>query len=170
MPYAPYLLIPIHRRDGTLRAHAIIDASDAHLAEHRWCVLVSGYVMRQGYVGGVRRAIFLHRTVLGLAPNDERQGDHVNGDRLDCRQSNLRPATAAQNTQNVPGRKGTSAYRGVSWDASRAKWFASARLNGKTVHIGRFVEERAAAEAASAFRLQHMPFTNEARSVHPRQS
>ena len=41
-----YLLIPLRRRDGTLRAHAIIDAADAHLADQRWSFHNMGYAAR----------------------------------------------------------------------------------------------------------------------------
>jgi hypothetical protein len=163
-----YLLIPLRRRDGTLRAHAIIDAEDAHLAEHRWHVNGNGYVVRTlpRTPSGAKRQEQLHRVVLGLTPGDGLEGDHENGDTLDCRRANLRIATTALNQQNTVAQAGsTSAHRGVRWDAARGKWEAYAKLNGKQVKLGRFDDEQVAADAASAYRLAHMPFTNEARSV-----
>jgi len=164
MPDEPYLLIPLRRRDGTIRAHAIIDESDAALAEARWCQLPSGYVTRQTTVDGVKRTLYLHRVVLGLSLGDGLQGDHENGNRLDCRRSNLRVGTHALNGQNIQRVGGTSAHRGVSWDKRKRKWRADVRLNGRQASLGYFDDEQKAADVARAYRLAHLPFTNEERN------
>jgi hypothetical protein len=106
----------------------------------------------------VQQAILLHRAILGLAYGDNRDGDHRNRDRLDCRRSNLRVVPKLGNRQNVPSRGGTSRYRGVTWFASRNKWMARLQVNGKPVHIGYFADEHEAGAAALAARQRLMPY------------
>jgi hypothetical protein len=101
--------------------------------------------------------------ILGLAPGDPREGDHINGNRLDCRRENLRIVTPAQNRHNRAAKaRGASQHRGV--DRFRGKWRARGSLNGRCVFLGLFVEEEDAAAAASAWRLANMSHTNEART------
>ena len=52
----------------------------------------------------------------------------------------------------VPPRRGvTSEHKGVSWDVSKKKWKASIWANGKTVHLGLYVDEDDAAQAVADF-------------------
>ena len=63
--------------------------------------------------------------------------DHKNGDPLDNRIENLRPATRAENNRNVTKRSSnTSGYKGVSFFKSSGKWRAAIRVNGASLHIG----------------------------------
>lgn len=74
--------------------------------------------------------------------------DHINRNRQDNRWCNLRCATQSENMANVVVRKNnTSGVSGVTWDASRKKWRAQIRLNGRKKNLGRF-NDLAAAEAA----------------------
>jgi HNH endonuclease len=60
-----------------------------------------------------KRIILLHRELLGVPSGT--LVDHRNGDTLDCRRDNLRPATKAQNGQNSrkTRKPTTSRYKGV---------------------------------------------------------
>jgi len=75
-----------------------------------------------------------------------RRVDHINGNGLDNRRSNLRIATSQQNNRN---RKicnlNTSGFKGVRLD--RNKWRADIRIDGKRKNLGRFVNPEAAAAA-----------------------
>ena len=74
--------------------------------------------------------------------------DHWNRSGWDCRTINLRPCTQSQNNANqaqIPGN--TSKYKGVSFVASRNKWVAQLRFNGRYVKVGRFKNEIDAAKA-----------------------
>lgn len=156
MPYEPYLLIPLRRHDGSLRGHAIISYEDAHLAEHRWCLQPAGYAARSS-------AGRLNRVVLGLVRGDGLVADHINGDRLDNRRSNLRIVTQALNMQNKGAHvRGTSPYRGVGWDASHNAWRARVGQGDRVVFLGHFESETEAARVASAYRAQHMPYSRDA--------
>lgn len=88
--------------------------------------------------------------------------DHIDQDRLNNQRHNLRPATCAQNNQNMPSRGGTSRHRGVSWSVGGQRWLARASVGGVAHHIGYFDDEDEAAQAASLFRAEHMPFSADA--------
>jgi hypothetical protein len=155
MQDAPYRLIPLHRRDGSVRAEAIVDVEDfERFGGFRWSLNSNGYAVRGG------GTILLHREVLGLSPGDGLEGDHKDGNKLDYRRSNLRIATPALNRQNrvALDPRNTSGYRGVYWHKQRRKWMAYAGLKGRSYNLGLFTEARDAAEAAAAFRAAHMPF------------
>lgn len=154
--------VPLRRRDGTVRAFAMVDAEDYDwAARFSWSLSPQGYARRRE-AGGLRWPS-LHRELLSL-PYERRgastvDGDHISGDRLDNRRSNLRIATRAQNHQNRHATRGTSQHRGVSWDPARQQWKAQATLNYRNHFIGRFNSEEQAAAAAAAWRQEHMPFS-----------
>jgi hypothetical protein len=86
--------------------------------------------------------------------------DHVNLDGLDNRLSNLREATKAENQRNTrPPRTNKSGVKGVFWRRDLQKWRAAITINGKSIHLGVFVEKRDAAESYRAAALTHFgPF------------
>lgn len=149
--------IPLRQKDGEIVAYALVDARDADLARRTWSRHIAGYAVRSG------GKVLLHREILSLSPGDGLQADHINGDRLDCRRANLRVVTQRQNFQNQPASTGSSRFRGVSWEARRQRWVAYGTLDGRRRHVGYFATEQEAAEAVSAWRLAHLPFTNEDR-------
>jgi hypothetical protein len=153
--------IPLRARDGSVRAWAIVDADIvASLGEWRWCLSSDGYAKRTPRVDGRRVVIYLHRLVADAKPGED--VDHINRDRLDCRRANLRVGTRALNLQNVASRGGTSRHRGVSWHRGAGRWRATVKLAGKAHHLGLFDDEERAAEAAIAFRAEHMDWAEAA--------
>jgi hypothetical protein len=77
--------------------------------------------------------------------------DHIDGDGLNNRRSNLRPATHIQNLQNQRRRSNnTSGHKGVSWDAPRGKWLARIQVDGARRYLGIFDTAEAAALAYDA--------------------
>ena len=74
--------------------------------------------------------------------------DHINGDTLDCRKSNLQVVTLSQNSRKcLPRKGGTSKYKGVCYQVGKAKrrrpWRMSIKLNEKTIYRY-FVDEYSA--------------------------
>lgn len=84
----------------------------------------------------------MHRAIMGgLA-------DHKNGDTLDNRRSNLRQATAQQNTWNrARASNNTSGFKGVCPRKDRGTWLAAIRYNEKLKKLGTFHSKEAAAMA-----------------------
>lgn len=105
----------------TQDAIALVDDEDHERAmQFKWMLARTGrgdypYAARQSRKseGGMKRMVYLHRFIL-----DAQQGqqvDHINGDTLDCRRSNLRLCTHAENLRNK--RKpinSTNPYKGVT--------------------------------------------------------
>lgn len=67
--------------------------------------------------------------------------DHINGDTLDNRISNLRIATRQLQNRNKKSSKG------YMWDKSTNKWLARIFINRKAIHLGRFNTEQEAKQA-----------------------
>jgi hypothetical protein len=153
-------LIPLRRRDGSVRAYAIIDAADyIAVIAHRWHLTGRGRVARGD-------GAYLSRDLLGVSDPDIHV-DHRNGDKLDNRRANLRPGTCIQNVQNraVPHGRNTSGHRGVTWHRQRQKWAAQAVVNYRHHHLGLFDDVNEAARVAAAFRAQSMPSSADADEV-----
>lgn len=151
--------IPLRGRNGSTRAHTVVDAVDiSAVSQWSWSLGTTGYAIRSLRSGGHVR---LHREILGLSVGDGIEVDHINRDRLDNRRANLRIGGHPENAQNVPSRAGSSVYRGVAWDTSRKKWQAYVRVNGKSIGLGRFQHEEEAAAAALAGRRQYLPYATD---------
>ena len=73
--------------------------------------------------------------------------DHINGNGLDNRRSNLRIVTRQQNTFNSVHKGGTSKYKGVALDKESGLWRAYIAKDGKRTWLGRFPDELSAAIA-----------------------
>jgi hypothetical protein len=96
-------------------------------------------------MGKSRKLVIMSRLILGLT-DPTIEADHINGDTLDNRRKNLRPATRLQSAKNHRIQKNnTSGCKGVNKHGNR--WRARIGFNGKKLHIGVF-DTKAAAEAA----------------------
>jgi hypothetical protein len=84
--------------------------------------------------------------------------DHENTDGLDCRRSNLRPATKRENARNKRRRRdNTSGFKGVNF--ANGKWVARIDADGERRFLGRFDSPQAAGLAyAQAVRSFHGAF------------
>lgn len=96
---------------------------------------------------GLHRLVwFYHR---GTWPKEI---DHMNGDRLDNRIENLRPADRHVQMQNIHRAIGAVGLLGVSKEGKRFK--ASIVINGKQRSIGRFITAQQASDAYWAARKE----------------
>lgn len=154
--------IALYARDGSLKAHTLVDAADAAWVNRwMWRLGSKGYATRSEWRDGRSRTVRLHRVILRLADSDGLEGDHINGDKLDNRRSNLRALSKDAHAQNQRARGRTSKYRGVSFDRERGKWTATIRPAGRRViYLGRFDTEAEAAAVARAARERLMPFAS----------
>ena len=95
---------------------------------------------------GKRVAIYMHMEILGDC--DGREIDHINGDKLDNRRSNLRFCTRSQNSMNhVLQSNNTSGYKGVWLRATTHHWQAEIMINQKHIRLGAFLSAEDAARA-----------------------
>jgi hypothetical protein len=92
------------------------------------------------------RKVYLHRLVMQAARGV--QVDHIDGDGLNNRRSNLRICTNGLNQRNQRKSAGkTSQYKGVSRHKASGKWQAFIQHEGKSKWLGNFENEVAAAIA-----------------------
>lgn len=69
----------------------------------------------------------------------EHQIDHINGNKSDNREINLRPATGYENQRNRGMlRTNSSGFKGVHLNKRRQKWVASIRTGNGQKHLGYF--------------------------------
>jgi len=71
--------------------------------------------------------------------------DHIDTNKLNNKLYNLQVITHRKNLSK--DRKGTSKYTGVFLKKGRTKWRASININGKSKHLGCFVNEKEASQA-----------------------
>lgn len=134
---------------------AIVDAEDYEQLSHwSWHTLGGNgknlYAIRTVYVPDTRKQInvLMHRQVLGIPVGSAYQTDHINGNGLDNRKSNLRSVTPGQNSMNQRVYKNNnSGYAGVGFDKAKNAWRARIRVSGQLKHLG-YYEHREDAAAA----------------------
>jgi hypothetical protein len=99
--------------------------------------------------------MLMHRQIMGA--DDPRHIDHINGNGLDNRRSNLRFVECWQNAANMSktSRPCTSAFKGVTREAKAKKWLARIRVRGTLIRIGTFNNELSAALAYDAAAVAH---------------
>jgi len=115
------------------------------MARIRWRACTSAKSKKVYAITGTKERLLMHRL---LMPGAE-EVDHINGNWLDNRKENLRPATRSQHMMNCDKRKVSrvsSQFKGVSRNRSGG-WFARIRKDYETRYLGTFEHEVAAAIA-----------------------
>ena len=131
---------------------AIVDKADYEwLNRHRWhasCFGGKTYARRNTKTG----SIMMHRAIL-CAPKGL-VVDHIDGNGLNNRRSNLRICTPWQNAQNSGPHGRGSRFKGVY--PSGNKWYAVIKHKRQTHYLGTFDDELEAAKARdrAAYTLQ----------------
>ncbi len=130
---------------------ALVDSEDFEwLSQYKWCARKgrnTWYAYTNLSRNPKQRRLHMHRLIMGLQPGDTRQIDHINGNGLNNKQSNLRICTNQQNGANSKKRKGTSKFKGVCWNKNRQKWQAAITVKRKSIYLGLFNSEFDAATA-----------------------
>lgn len=127
---------------------AIVDREDLDkVKKYKWLYSNSGYAIAHTKdSSGNKIRLFMHRLLVN-APNDK-EVDHISGDTLDNRKSNLRICTHAQNMLNKRSyRNSSSRFKGVSWVKKPRKWRARIIRDRIVHHLGYFESEVEAAKA-----------------------
>lgn len=124
---------------------AVIDAADVHLVEGRlwhanpWPRTTYARASVRAEDGRFKK-VRMHNLLTGWG-----RVDHIDGDGLNNRRENLRPATSSQNNRNAKRRSdNTSGFKGVTWRRRERKWAAQIRVDGKNMYLGHFDSPEAA--------------------------
>lgn len=142
--------------------YAIVDDDDFLLLNSvKWCLVAGGVYAGRKYHNKTQ---YMHVAIAkihdGFLTTDS-VVDHINGNQLDNRKSNLRVCTQAENTRNRKAQNVTSKYKGVGFDKKAGKWRARIRDNYKHIFLGYFdYPEDAAIAYENAARLRHGEFAS----------
>jgi len=146
-----------------LPAGALVDPIDWPLVnQFSWNISGPGYLYRGFKLNGVKTGFSMHRFLMGKIPPNM-VVDHINGNKLDNRRSNLRVVSVAENSQNQrKSRNPRSGFRGVIWSGKtpgmiRTPWVARATISYKRHHLGYFSDPKEANRVIVQFRALHMP-------------
>lgn len=128
---------------------ALVDDEDyEYLSQWNWHCLSNGYAARRdlGARKDERKYIRMHRLI-----NKTPEGlftDHINGNKLDNRKSNLRNCTYTENNVSKPPTiLNKSGYKGVSFSKVMNKWHAQIAKSGQHWELGYYDDPREAAKA-----------------------
>lgn len=126
----------------------IVDAGDGQwLRDYKWSAHGKSlnkpfYAMSPRYRRETGLCDRLHQVITGHV---HKMLDHINGNGLDNRRSNLRPCTNSQNQQNRKAQnplnrivQRTSKHKGVSWQPHSGLWQARITVDGRVLHLGFF--------------------------------
>lgn len=123
------------------------------------CWAWTGGKYATGY-GCIGRHGYAHRVSYELHVGPIPDGmiiDHRCRNRACVNPAHLRLATVSQNNSNRPARRGR--FKGVGWHRRAGAWRAYIAANGKSLHLGLFPTEEAAARAYNeAARTMHGEF------------
>lgn len=121
----------------------------------RWDrVLKNFYAIRGVRINGKMFNISMHRSIMGNPVGFE--VDHIHGDTLDNRRSELRLATTSQNQMNSKIREdNSSGYKGVGWNARMCKWRSRINVDGKRKYLGSFSDPKMAYAAYCEAAAEH---------------
>lgn len=132
----------------------LIDEEDKQLIEqYRWKAQTNRgrtYFVNVAQKEYKQKVIRLHRLIMGLTGEFDRNVavDHINGNFLDNRKSNLRIVTASQNAMNAKKHKSrTSGYKGVYYKKCHKKYVARIGVKNTRIFLGYFKTEIEAARA-----------------------
>lgn len=118
----------------TKNAFAIVDEDDFEkINKYKWHLSSTGYAHRQNkMIKGIRKGrIMMHRIIVNCPEN--KVVDHINGNKLDNRKSNLRICTYAQNLWNTK-------IFGITFLKNENKWQVRCQNNGKRMFLGSFID------------------------------
>lgn len=132
---------------------AICDWQDYELVKNYNWLLKSGRttnyaIATHTLADGQQKKVMMHNLI--LPPPAGLVVDHIDGNGLNNRRSNLRLATVQQNAFNAPAKRcvgKVSKYKGVHFEKSSKKFKATIKIDGKVKTLGRFDTEVAAALA-----------------------
>ena len=115
-------------------------------------IIDTGYV-RVGLLGTTFR---IHRLIyLMFHGHLPKILDHINGNKLDNRIENLRPATYSQNCSNsVKQKRNTSGIKNIYWSKKMRKWTVIIGSDKKLKYFGSYASIEEAAEVAKQKRTE----------------
>ncbi len=115
---------------------SIVDEADYEdLMRFNWHFQKRGYAARNATIGEKRVVVKMHRQIMNAPEGFD--VDHLMGNRLDNRRSQLRLATRSENCRNTgPHRDNVSGLKGVTYFKARKIWQSRIWHLGVQYHLG----------------------------------
>lgn len=135
---------------------AIVDDCDYErlVAMGSWYFHLGYAVRKERLPNGKGHNVRMHRSILDA--QDGIHVDHINGDKLDNRRSNLRLCTHVENLRNQRvHRDSRSGIKGANWRRDRRKWQAKIMVDCRTIHLGYYSNPADASAAYDAAAIEH---------------
>ncbi len=138
------ILVPLSHRAHSFKSagkYAMVDECDWQFVQF-W-----NWSLSTGYAFNSMTGVFMHAFL--MSPEIGQQIDHVNGDKLDNRRSNLRFCNSSQNQMNRRGNSdNASGYKGVHFDKGCINpWTARIKIGDSYVRLGHYETKEEAAQA-----------------------
>ena len=116
----------------------VVDDDDyPNLNKYKWYTATSGKYLYAGIKTSDGKLVLMHRQIMGFPSYV--YIDHIDGDGLNNRRSNLRLVNNSLNQLNRHSQvNNTSGYRGVYLHKLSGKWEARFRIEGKNYYLGLF--------------------------------
>lgn len=142
-----YVEIKCFDKNGNYKASTKVDLEFLpDIKKHKIYIRKSGIKEYAAFSGieneeGSGKKYFVHRYIMHLHDkkyNIDEVVDHINGDSLDNRISNLRVCTQKENSYNNRGTKLNQKIKGVNWLKVNKKWTARIMHNYKNIHLGNY--------------------------------
>lgn len=138
--YDGYAEIVLYNRKCIEVARALVELADVErCSKFKWCLTNTGYV--SSHIG--KKQILLHKFIMPC--EKPLVVDHINRNKLDCRKSNLRIVTQAENTLNRD--LGNMGIKKTSF----GNWIAYASVKGYPYSLGTFSSREEALDAKLDF-------------------
>ena len=135
----------------TREKEAIIDNEDyKELSKVKWHFNSDGYARRGVKRNGKVTTYWMHREIMKTPKGMET--DHINGNRLDNRKSNLRICTRAENLRNRKTNYNTfSGIKGAHWNKNSKMFHSSIKIKGQSIFLGQFKTKE---EAGNVYKIK----------------
>jgi hypothetical protein len=118
------------------RFDILIDDEDAALlSQYRWRVHKYGRRLWYATMHATGETVYMHRLI--MAPTQDQEVDHIDGNGLNNHRGNLRCCSHAENIRNRVKRKDSlNPYKGVY--PNGRKWSARLHIDGRFRRLGNF--------------------------------
>ncbi len=126
----------LNRYKGKPKIIVLVDDEDfEYLNQFSWAISVLGYIV--GEINNKR--VYLHRIIMGTPKG--MVTDHINGNKLDNRKSNLRICLSKENSRNCKLSKNSiTKISGVSWRWQRNCYRAYIMVDRRQICLGHYKE------------------------------
>ncbi|WP_144509849.1 AP2 domain-containing protein [Bacillus sp. FJAT-22090] len=134
-----------------------VDLEDVEkIQQVKWSV---NHLNKKKYYVVTGKGILLHRLIMD-APKGK-DIDHIYGDTMDNRKSQLRICDRKQNMSNSKHyANNTSGHRGVTWNKTVGKWMAYIMVNYKHKNLGYYVNKEDAINARKQADEKYLDYKN----------